>query len=94
MSFRGRRPCAYVHNRPLAHEDPRQKDPKGGCDCASLARRPSERETVVVAASSATKKAFMSFGNFYVRETDQMDESADWRPQNEIKPESVQAEPK
>ena len=56
-------------------------------------RRPSERETVVVTASSATDKAFMSYGKFCGRDSDEMDESTARRPQNGIKPGSAQAEP-
>ena len=43
------------------------------------------RETVVGADWSVSEKLFLRFGAFSVRGTDEMDESAVWRTQNEMK---------
>ena len=43
------------------------------------------RETVVGADWSVSEKLFLRFGAFSVRRTDEMDESAVWRTQNEMK---------
>lgn len=48
-------------------------------------RRLFGRETVVGADWSVSEKLFLRFGAFSVRGTDEMDESAVWRTQNEMK---------